>query len=401
MPKMVDKKAFPEGIHKGNWKVEEGFGSVNIQRKQLSIPTGEAENKQHVRNHEYFHIRFTPKDLGHFRSDKDELAIKAFEDCRVNILGKNAGVDASKSLTFNEVEKLKENLEGNRFLKICSVISALTYDVYEQLYNTLLEPIDKKIVDQLLDKIKANVNSYDEIKKLAQELVDMLFPPKVEEPKKKLEEIVKSVKEQSKSEEEEREFEETLKAEGEKFPEVDWNKVRSGKMAIKEHALTVRNVWHTKRRADTGLILKRPERTYTDGLCFEEKRKAPFRGTILIDCSGSMKLVVQKLVDIVKEGCGCLVAGYSGKDRTYGELHVLSDKGHMIQKIPTFYSGNTIDLPAVIWLAKKSGTKIWVSDGDVSDQAECFKVVEKHKIINVETVDETIELLKKLKMQRK
>ena len=426
MANLIDKRAFPEGILKGNWDVTDGVGSVNIKDKTLAVPLGTESHKQHVRNHEYCHIRFSPIDLGEMRSENDTAAVRAFEDCRVNILGSRFKVKLSKAVTEAEIDKSKAI--DNRFLKLALVISTYKYNAYKILKNEL-SPLDTKMVRHFVKRIKKDADDFEKVKALAYEFVDMFSPPK---PKDDIrEEIAKEVKKDKakKKDSEESDDAEEIEAEekiskrkrkpsrskrysypaAKKFPEYKSAIIKCGDMFIQQYPLTIKNVWRKKKRSDTGFIFRHPDRVLTDMYCFEELRRAPFKGTILVDCSGSMHIENDVLQVLVKEGCGCTVAGYCGSGHV-GTLHILSENGHTIKDIPSFEDGNIIDLPALLWLSKKKGEKIWVSDGIVTGigdignyllKRECFRLTTQKNIRNVKTLTDAIELIKNLKKGRR
>lgn len=418
--KKVFKNAFPEGIFDGNWSVEQGFGVVNISEKKLSVPLGPDISDQHVRNHEYFHIRFSPTNIGKYRSDDDVSAIKAFEDCRVNILGVNSGVEVAKAITEEDMNKFHSSESSmSPFLKVCLIISTWSYDGYDELLTTL-SPFEKKIAEDSISKIVKHVDSFDEVKKLAFELVDLFKIPE-----DKPEDIGESVRESAAKEKAEELDEASDDSEDEpdedevpdepklteKFESDDEDERLadstglSGKMEIVHCALTIKNVWHKRKNTDTGYVFRHPDRVLTDGRCFSANRKAPFIGTILIDCSGSMRLSTEQIELIVREGCGCTVAGYSGHGSA-GKLQILSENGHMVSELPNFQMGNVIDVPALNWLSEHRGNKIWISDGGVTGigdhlksaiTADCANIVDKHEVMNVLDVDSAVEYIQKIK----
>ena len=426
MTNLIDKKAFPEGILKGEWDVTDGVGSVNMKELTLSVPLGTAKHKQHVRNHEYCHIRFSPMDLGELRSENDLAAVRAFEDCRVNILGARSKVKLSKAVTKEALEKSKEITD--RFIRLSLTISTYKYDAYKPLKSEL-SPLDSKMVRHFVKRIKKDADDFEKVKTLAYEFVDMFSPPKPKDDiRSEIEEEVKKDKAKRKGadEEESEEEEESERVKpkrkrrsagksrysypaAKKFPDYKSAIGRCGEMFIQQYPLTVKNVWRKNKRSDTGFIFRHPDRVLTDMYCFEELRKAPFRGTILVDCSGSMSIDDKVLQSLVKEGCGCTVAGYCGRGRI-GTLHILSENGHTIKDIPKFEDGNIIDLPALLWLGTKKGEKIWVSDGvatgigDVEHyniKRECFRLTAQKNIKNVPTLESAIELIKKIKTKRR
>jgi len=413
----VEKLAFPEGILRGNWEVEDGLGEVDISHKKLKVPLGDELHKQHVRNHEYFHIKFSPDNLGEVKSDTEMSAIKAFEDCRVNLLGIDSGVDVYAAVTPEEVEKFK--LIDNTFLKLSGIISTYKYDIHDSV-KELATPLEQETIKYFIKRIKKHRHDFEKVKSLAVEFTKLFDPPtpKGDIRKSIAEEVDKEKKEKIKKSKEKKDAIDEEDSESEEYKERDMGKVyserypaykdglnHSGKMTIVSHSMPIKNVWHTKKRSDSGFNFRHPDRALTDMRCFEERKRAPFRGTILIDCSGSMSIDKDVLYKLVKEGCGCTVAGYSGYG-SKGILHILSENGHMVNKLPQFRYMNVIDFPALVWLSQKRGEKIWVSDGKVTGINDSYssvirndvqKIVNQTNIKNVKTLDDAIELVNTLK----
>ena len=58
-----------------------------------------------------------------------------------------------------------------------------------------------------------------------------------------------------------------------------------------------------------------------------------------------------------------MIAGYYGGNQ-FGQLRILAANGRMVddQLLRPRWAGNEIDGPAIAWLARQRGPRIWVSD---------------------------------------
>lgn len=406
---MHREKAFPSGIIKGQWEIIEGLGQVNMADKELQIPYTNTIQAQHIKNHEYCHIKYSPYKISNESVTAVEVtSIGAFEDCRVNILGDKIGVELSGVMDDVMVEAFGK-IES-RFLKLLYVIASFKYALHENVKSKLM-PIEINIVEAYIEKVQNNVTNYDAVKNIAIEFAKMFSPETSSDLRKKITSIADTIKKPddklippSKPEPEESgDYIEEVVEDLDSADSLAFTE--SGKMLINKNPLLNRNVWRKKKRSDTGYILKRPERIITDMQCFDINRRAPFKGTILIDCSGSMALRPEDIEKLVIAGCGCTIAGYSG-NRQSGKLEILSMNGNMVNKIPRFMGGNIIDFPALLWLSKQRHNKLWVSDGRVTGifdrydkviEKQCFNLVKKHNISNVRNITDAIKSIDKLK----
>jgi hypothetical protein len=118
---------------------------------------------------------------------------------------------------------------------------------------------------------------------------------------------------------------------------------------------------------DRGTRLRRIHRICTDRKVFGYK-KPEYGGTILIDCSGSTSLSPEMIHALVHALPDAQIALYSGA-RTTGILRIVADRGRItddrLLDRPSA-PGNIIDGPALEWLGRQRGPRIWISDGGVT-----------------------------------
>ena len=167
------------------------------------------------------------------------------------------------------------------------------------------------------------------------------------------------------------------------------------KLHLPMKSTTKRASW---RISDEGSFIKRPDRAFTDGRVFGNRRRRPNGGAVLIDCSGSMHLAETDIDFIMQNSPGVTVATYCSS--TYdGYLYIVAEKGRRADNDHIQYSGmcNGCDGPALRWLAKQPGPRTWICDGIVTGvhdapayhlSAECEEIVSKNKIRQIQSMDE-------------
>lgn len=123
------------------------------------------------------------------------------------------------------------------------------------------------------------------------------------------------------------------------------------------------------RAAEEGVILRDIPRLFTDRKPF--RRPVPKErngGSVLVDVSGSMGFDVLDIEKIVAHSpSNTLVAIYSGRGDK-GELRIVARGGLRASKehLEPFGHGNIVDQPALEWLSRQAGPRVWISDGGVT-----------------------------------
>jgi hypothetical protein len=122
---------------------------------------------------------------------------------------------------------------------------------------------------------------------------------------------------------------------------------------------------HKRSRAsDHGSMPTRMARITVDGKVFAG-RKHQAQGTVLVDMSGSMSLSPSDIERLVTSAPASVIAGYWNSSGTRkGRIRILAAGGRRVSRsgMHTDGSGNGTDGPAIAWLAKQRGPRIWVSD---------------------------------------
>ena len=170
--------------------------------------------------------------------------------------------------------------------------------------------------------------------------------------------------------------------------------------------------------ADSGREPRYINRIVTDPerRIFSRKTRA-LGGVVVIDCSGSMSLSEDDLDRLLKASSGATVLCYSGgyNHPTKPNVWVVARKGRMMRTLPEFPGDNAVDGPAIVYAStlRDNGGQplIWVSDGYVTGintgtgdeklQKDMDYIKRRHRVIQVETVQEAEALMKRLQGGRR
>lgn len=156
---------------------------------------------------------------------------------------------------------------------------------------------------------------------------------------------------------------------------------------------------------DEGVIPKGIHRWSVDGRIFAQPVHKDHGYAVLIDCSGSMSWSPKDLEAILEKAPATTVALYSASGNS-GILRIVSKGGKRAQDSfirPPDGGGNGIDGPALRWLAKQKGLKIWLSDGHVTGISDggsrtlfedASAVVKKGRIMQTFDAEETIKVVR-------
>lgn len=193
---------------------------------------------------------------------------------------------------------------------------------------------------------------------------------------------------------------------------IPWEALRFGITSLTEPSSSF--LGRRKRPSMTGKVPRRPDRLLTDPerrIFSEVVRGAG--GIVVLDCSGSMGVEHSVVRQTTELYAGATVLAYTNRDSSSANSWILADGGRMISQdemntLP-LNRGNGCDGPALRWAVrrrKKDEFIVWVSDFGVTGQNDaqtremehdCAELVRKHKIIQVNTCEDAIELLRDMK----
>jgi hypothetical protein len=156
------------------------------------------------------------------------------------------------------------------------------------------------------------------------------------------------------------------------IPEVVETEARWGEMTIEEAPLTEKLRGDPSRRVratDVGAVPRYMHRLLTDQRVFGRRRKHKvFQGTMLLDLSGSMSLDPEQVDEILSRWPAVTIATYSGWEST-GKLRIVAKNGRRAGRswlVPPAGGNNMVDGPALDWLNRQKGPRVWISDGGVT-----------------------------------
>lgn len=155
--------------------------------------------------------------------------------------------------------------------------------------------------------------------------------------------------------------------------EHKWRPIRVVTHPLRAPAVDPKLLGRRKRRfQEEGVVPTRLSRECIDGAVFEHKKRGR-HAALLFDCSGSMRLSSETIKAFLRAAPASVIGLYSGS-RDDGVLHIVANKGKRLadadHKNLYHLGSNYYDLPALQWLAKQRGPRIWVSDGGVHAYAK-------------------------------
>ena len=167
---------------------------------------------------------------------------------------------------------------------------------------------------------------------------------------------------------------------------------------------------HRKRKAMTsGRRIAYPSRMLTDPQRRVFGTKVRVRGGIVvIDISGSMSLSQEDIEAIVTTAPAAVIIAYSDcNDDPAPNAWVLANRGWRVKEIGNIGGHNNgVDGPALTWAIRhrhRNEDIVWITDGQVTGVSgsgnlelakQCAKLVKKHKIIMIPSVQEAVKQFK-------
>lgn len=403
---------FPSIIDGNPWEVKEGRWPSFIDRSKIEsqggvmqVPLGSEEVDRKLRLHEQAHVAWTPKE-----ADKAEnnygvhpKTLGACEDARLIELmnGRNPEWERINKSTdlippyllqkhtadFAALaEKLARANEGDDEEGILPPVKTMTMLEAAQLVAASRGQYEAQHFDNLcaqygLDFIPEKVSELHN--KWLGEGMFARVKRKVKgekKPEPAFEDAVSYAMEleQFFQELEDQMEEEAGELEDADMPPMPWippltdDEARWGDMRIEEAPLTERLKGDPSRKVratDMGAVPRYMHRLVSDQRVFGKRRKQQiFQGTVLIDLSGSMSLTPQEVDEILQRWPAVTIATYSGNDAD-GVMRIVAKNGrraHTGWLGPPAGSNNMVDGPALDWLCRQKGPRVWISDGGVT-----------------------------------
>ena len=170
-----------------------------------------------------------------------------------------------------------------------------------------------------------------------------------------------------------------------------------------------------KRGMQSGRRVSYPSRLLTDPerRIFSQKVKVK-GGIVVVDISGSMSLTQADIESIVESAPAAVIMAYSDCGENSPNAWLLANRGWRVSHIDNIGGmNNGVDGTALTWAIrhKKYGEDIvWISDGQITSMSggqrdelavQCAKLIKKHRIIMIPSVQEAVAMFKKGKLINK
>lgn len=386
---------FPGLIDGHRWSVREGRWPVFIDRSDMeaggvmSVPLDDTPIARKLRLHEQAHITWTDNVDPDSFDGVTGATVEACEDARIiqkmNDMddgwrhtneGFNAMPDSVARRCGSIFQRIAEKLVGNeedpsepKFGEDVKLIDGARLTAMSRGYCEGIT-IDNYARNAGLDWIK------EEVENLHRQYIghDLGRDPTLED----------SVAYARALEDRFRELEQQLGEQAQAFKDADMQSYPGlidedddwGRLTVEEAPLTERlkaNPERKVRATDMGAIPRYMHRITIDQRVFGRRRKRViFQGTVLIDHSGSMSLSTEQVEEILTRWPAVTIATYSGQGGS-GKLRVIARNGKRAanQYLRRPSGGeNVVDGPALDWLAKQKGPRVWISDGHVTGVGE-------------------------------
>jgi hypothetical protein len=358
----------PEAIDGHEWMIEEGLGSVDTVHRVMAVPLGVSESARHVKAHELAHAKITPRHAAHKLAKKYGIsmaALQCVEDLRVHRFLRHCQLETGGVLMTQETSDrlLNDESHTTRDIALHFVGSLYTpdYDLIKASAAKVRSDEDVAEIERRVLLIERRMNQakllfrpigFRNATAPCARLFDALFP------------------EAGRSDGDAVPLEILLKGSDTRRRSgcAKWGKLT----VVVPHLSELHPVPSLSRRnsyTDEGTTLKAPYRLPIDGRVFS-RRRVDRGGTVLIDASGSMALSLEDIRRLVLAAPSAVVAIYCGTGK-FGTLTVVARKGRVVDhaglvKARTYGNGNIVDGPALEWLGKQPGPRVWVSDGFVT-----------------------------------
>lgn len=383
-PKMAP---FPGLIDDNRWTVKESNYPVYIDRSDLEgkggfmhVPFVDDERARKMRLQEQAHVKYTPNVNPYSIPGVHGDTVQACEDGRVIQYTNrkrsewrriNTHVQVLPEESFDrfgeEFRKLAQRLAGQldedaRTMRIIDAarLLAMSRGYIEGVrLDSITESLGLSWIRDLVNHLHGEFLGSKQVPEFA-DTVD--YARELERACEELEEQLKRQRQ---------EFEDSDIPGGD-IPEPIEDDALWGQMNIEKAPLTEAlraDKTRRQRPHDQGAVPRYMHRLLSDQRVFGRRRKEKhFQGTVLIDHSGSMNLSADQVDAILRRWPAVTIATYSGRSAD-GVLRIVAKNGRRAaQEFLERPSGtnNLVDGPALDWLAKQKGPRVWISDGGVT-----------------------------------
>jgi len=423
---------YPEVIPRGDepkeWTVRNGWPpTVDTKNRKLKVPLVDytcpcgANHADAMRMASYGHLAWTPEDTeiqakaygdnivqSKYRKDIEQarvlqrMAHNVYDDIDNPVCLMSLRTQFLRHLSTQDVEGIITTMiQANATAKGSDVAR----DFIKQMKRDM--PLIFPYVAFVQDAIKTHIHKQG-YKGTYEDTLDLCF--RLEDVEQNMEEMFEAIAsmEAEEAPEDVTEKEMATKEWGHAVPPITETDARWMTMRIEKAPLTLKAAIKPTRKwtaRDEGVVPAAIHRLAVDGRIFHQPVHKDHGYNLLIDCSGSMHWSPEHLREVLMKAPATRVALYSG-DNDHGVLRIVSEKGmravdHFVR--PPSGGNNGVDGPALRWLAKQKGLKIWLSDGGVTGIGDgssttlfedASQVVKKGRIMQTFTPEETIAVIK-------
>lgn len=415
----------PEAIG-GRWTVREGAPQVSTIDRTMYVPTGGTPQDRYCRAHEMTHAKITPQVNPIVEARKagiDPRCLQVCEDARVNNFLKSRRVSTAGSLTDDEADALVRKRHSLRDLAICMVAAADTGD--ESRLAASMTRYEFSLTDEaernrfgrdraIARQIAANTTA--QLHRGERLLSKAGFRKATIPAAKLLHQLLSTADELSVS---------PLRVEGHQLSSYRiahsdalepwaWGDLQPTVTAAMTTPRELRAIATQRRFSDYGVTPTAMHRLPVDQRVFGIKRRSN-GGTVLLDASGSMHIHADDIVQLLVAAPAATVAMYAGRISD-GTLTIIARNGksasarEIERHLDQTKRNNVVDGPALEWLARQPGPRLWVSDGRVTGRfdgaydgctanhyADVARILRVGNITQAETIGAAIRLMSKLR----
>jgi hypothetical protein len=384
----------PEAIDGQEWTVLEAphphSSFVSDSVRVMQVPFGTSHAERMVRLHEMVHAKESPPDEEFARAchELDEEIVQLCEDSRINgqlrrlgfPLGDIDGVLPQYRMDYIARESHPATLAAAAAATVGTTDGEVICEGIPEYERKAIWRFGQNLGSALMHKPQA-LPDFSETKRLAKEIIDLFGLP--QQPAKELPINIRQLEQLPPP------------------PPIPYG-TEFGEMTIEEPPLTVilpgkMKQGHRRKVSDfRGRRLHKVGRLASDGRVFGRKIPRPGGGSILIDTSSSMDLSNKEVLHLCSVFPGGVIAAYSGVGQLYGTLRVIARKGRRVRDdlLQPPGGGNTVDGPALDWLAKQQEPRFWISDAGVQGGAAglryCLTVCIRNGIKRVDNAWEIV-----------
>ena len=439
----------------GGWQttvapIHRGSNYTDFGTHEMSVPAGDSDSAKAVRAHELLHARFSPTSVPVellSQMGTTQQSVRTAEEIRINLLGLSPMIIPPGSILSSlphladgsEVAVAKKAVENKDWqLALSMYLNTYNTNVNAKVKRQLnaipqwkagLQVIDKKLRSEgysiksaRRNKIRSRSlgSTYDqryEWKTSKGQIEQALLPSGFVAYTLPLAHQIDEWKGHPPTAEQKFEkglMKGGLDRNGNPEKKVDWETLRFGMTALTETASAF--IGKRKRPSMTGKFPVRPDRLLTDPerRIFRETVKS-HGGIVVVDCSGSMSLSHQQVLDILHHYSGATIVAYTHNGKG-PNAWILAKNGKMISQHNfsqiSLFHGNGVDLPILQWAVRQRKNRkeflMWISDGGVTGKndhqtdsliAQVCAFIVKHDIVGVESTEGAIELLREMKLR--